>query len=152
MLLGLGQNIEPLFRPLGVDWRVGFGLISAFAAREVFVSSLALVFNSEDPNEEVQSKSLISAMKKAAFPDGTPIFTVATVSGIFIFFMIALQCTSTVGILRRETGSWKPALMQLFFSNAVAYGLAVAVVFFLVLLKLNLLFSLGPKHRCFMVH
>jgi ferrous iron transport protein B len=124
-----GRVVEPIFKPMGVDWRVGFGLISAFAAREVFVSALALMFNVTDEDEAVQTQGLIGAMKNAKFEDGTPIFTVASISGILIFFMIALQCTSTVGILKREMGSWKPALMQLFFSNLVAYGLAVTVVF-----------------------
>ncbi|MGZ3691824.1 MAG: nucleoside recognition domain-containing protein, partial [Pseudobdellovibrio sp.] len=123
-----GQHIEPIFKPMGVDWRVGFGLISAFAAREVFVSSMALVFNIQTDDETAQRDSLIQVMRKASFPDGYPIFTVASVVGIIVFFMIALQCTSTVGILRREMGSWKPALLQLFFSNLVAYNLAVLTV------------------------
>ncbi len=124
----VGQVIEPVFKPMGVDWRVGFGIISAFAAREVFVSSLALMFNVEDEQEETQNQSLITAMKEAQFADGTPIFTVASVVGILIFFMIALQCTSTVAILKREMGSWRPALTQLVLSNVVAYTLAVIVV------------------------
>ncbi|MEQ1723469.1 MAG: ferrous iron transporter B [Pseudobdellovibrio sp.] len=125
----VGRVVEPIFKPMGVDWRVGFGLISAFAAREVFVSALALMFNITDEDEEAQTQGLIGAMKNAKFEDGSPIFTVASVAGILIFFMIALQCTSTVGILKREMGSWKPALMQLFFSNLVAYCLAVSAVF-----------------------
>lgn len=124
----VGQIIEPVFRPMGVDWRVGFGLISAFAAREVFVSSLALMFNVE-ASEEAQTQGLITAMRSATFPDGQPIFTTASVVGILLFFMIALQCTSTVGILKREMGSWPPVLMQLVFSNLFAYVLAVSVVF-----------------------
>lgn len=128
----VGRVIEPVFKPMGLDWRVGFGLISAFAAREVFVSSLALMFNVESSAEDVNpNQGLTEAMKNASFPDGSKIFTTATVAGVLIFFMIALQCTSTVGILRRETGSWTPALMQLFLSNLVAYLLAVAVVHFL---------------------
>ena len=123
----IGRTIEPIFKPLGVDWRVGFGLISAFAAREVFVSSLALVFNI-DGKDEAQTQGLMTAMREASFPDGTKIFTIATVTGILIFFMIALQCISTVAILRRETGSWTPAILQLVLSNVFAYGLAVVVV------------------------
>lgn len=124
----VGRAIEPIFKPMGVDWRVGFGLISAFAAREVFVSAMALAFNIEADDEETQNQKLLEVMNKATFEDGYPIFTPATVVGLFIFFMIALQCTSTVGILRREMGSWRPALLQLFFSNLVAYSLAVVVV------------------------
>lgn len=127
----VGRAVEPIFRPMGVDWRVGFGLISAFAAREVFVSALALMFNITDEDEGAQQQGLLEAMKNASFENGEPIFTTASVVGILIFFMIALQCTSTVGILRREMGSWKPALMQLIFSNVVAYGLAVTAVYIL---------------------
>lgn len=131
----VGQFIEPIFLPLGVDWRVGYGLITAFAAREVFVSSLALVFNvnSEVPEEE-QSNSLLKEMREARFPDGRAIFTVASVVGLMIFFTIALQCVSTFGVLKRETGSWKPALLQLFLSNLLAYGLAVFAVSMLQLM------------------
>ncbi len=123
----VGQVVEPIFKPLGVDWRVGFGLISAFAAREVFVSSLALVFNVSGESE-AQTKGLLTAMREASFPDGSKIFTVATVTGILIFFMIALQCVSTFAILKREANSWKPAIIQLILSNLLAYGLAVLVV------------------------
>jgi ferrous iron transport protein B len=113
---------------MGVDWRVGFGIISAFAAREVFVSSLVLMFNVEGDDEDAQVGSLLKVMKRATFEDGNPIFTVATTVGILVFFMIALQCISTVGVMKREMGSWKPALLQLFFSNIVAYCVAVVVV------------------------
>jgi len=127
----IGKAIEPVFKPMGVDWRVGFGLISAFAAREVFVSALAVMFNIESDDDDALSEGLMAAMSKASFPDGTPIFTTATVVRIFFFFIISLQCTATVGILKREMGSWKPALLQLFLSNLVAYSLAVVVVNFL---------------------
>ncbi len=124
----VGQAIEPVFKPMGVDWRVGFGLISAFAAREVFVSAMALAFNIDSDNEDTRNEGLLKTMKRASFEDGTPIFTTATTIGIFLFFMIALQCTSTVGILKREMGSWKPALLHLFLSNLVAYSVAVLAV------------------------
>ena len=113
---------------MGVDWRVGFGLISAFAAREVFVSAMALAFNIDTDDEVTRNEGLLKTMKRASFEDGTPIFTTATTIGIFLFFMIALQCTSTVGILKREMGSWKPALLHLFLSNLVAYSVTVVVV------------------------
>lgn len=123
----VGQKIEFVFKPMGLDWRVGFGLISAFAAREVFVSALALVFNIEGEGD-AQTDGLLKSMQEAKFQDGAPIFTVASVVGIFIFFTIALQCISTFAIIKRESGSWKPAVLQLILSNGVAYGLAVAVV------------------------
>ena len=123
----VGQKIEPVFLPMGLDWRAGFGLISAFAAREVFVSALALVFNIEGDGD-AQTVGLMSAMKEATFSDGAKVFTVASVVGLLIFFSIALQCISTVGVMARESGSWKIALMQLGISNVVAYALTVVVV------------------------
>lgn len=122
-----GQKIEPIFKPLGVDWRVGFGIISAFAAREVFVSALVLVFNVEGDGD-AQTEGLLKVMHEATFEDGSKIFTVASVVGILIFFSIALQCISTFAILRREAGAWTPAILQLVVSNLVAYALAVIVV------------------------
>lgn len=127
----LGQKIQPLFEPMGLDWRAGFGVISSFAAREVFVSSLSLVFNIEG-EEDAQIEGLIKAMKSATFQSGShqgePIFTVASSIGILIFFMLALQCLSTYAILKQESGGHKLALLQLVFSNVFAYALAVAVV------------------------
>lgn len=124
----VGNFVEPVFKPMGVDWRVGVGLISAFAAREVFVSSMAMMFNVTADNEEALKDSMLSAMKDAKFPDGSAIFTVASVSGLLVFFMIALQCMSTVGVQLRENKSWKFAVNQLIIFNVVAYILAVALV------------------------
>lgn len=120
-----GQIIEPIFEPMGSDWRVGVGLISAFAAREVFVSSLAIVFDVTSETEEGLTDSMISSMKKAQWPDGSPLFTFASVMAILVFFMIALQCLSTFAIAIREMRSWKFALTQLIVLNVVAYVLAV---------------------------
>ncbi len=124
----VGRMIEPVLEPMGVDWRVGVGLISAFAAREVFVSTLAVVFHITEENEESLQASLLQQMRQATFPDGTAIFTVASVVGLILFFMIALQCVATVGVARREFGSWKWALTQLVVLNLVAYILAVVAV------------------------
>ncbi|MNT27500.1 Nucleoside recognition [compost metagenome] len=124
----LGKVIEPVVAPMGVDWRVGVGLISAFAAREVFVSSLAVVFNITDDNEESQQASLLTQMGTAVNSAGEKIFTVSSVIGILIFFMIALQCMSTVAVQLRESGSAKFAIGQLIAFNLVAYVLTVVVV------------------------
>lgn len=123
----LGQWVEPVFKPLGLDWRGGFGLISAFAAREVFVSSLALVYN-VDADGDAQTEGLLEAMREAKFPDGELIFKTSTVIGLFLFFIIALQCISTFAILKKETGSWKVAFAQLFLTNILAYTIAVIAV------------------------
>lgn len=128
----LGKAIQPVFEPMGLDWRAGFGIISAFAAREVFVSAVALVFNIDGDDEDQKAQGLLSQMKEATFQSGPhqgeKIFTVASSVGILIFFMIALQCLSTYAILKKESGGHKLALLQLFVSNLLAYGLAVAAV------------------------
>lgn len=121
----VGHVIEPLVAPMGVDWRVGVGLISAFAAREVFVSSLAVTFNITDENEDSAQASLLEQMSTAVNSQGQKIFTVASVVGLLIFFMIALQCMSTFAVSAREMGSYKFAVAQLVAFNVVAYLLAV---------------------------
>lgn len=124
----IGQQIDPLFKPMGVDWRVGIGLFSAFAAREVFVSSMALVFHSANEDEATQQQNLLQTMSAATFANGEKIFTVASVIGLLIFFMIALQCMSTFAMMKREAGSWKMAWIQLIGLNLLAYALTVLVV------------------------
>jgi ferrous iron transport protein B len=124
----VGQAVEPVFEPLGLDWRAGLGMISAFVAREVFVSALAVIFNIADEDEAGMQEGLIEQMSKAAFADGTPIFTIASVAGLLAFFMIALQCLSTTGITWREMGSWKYAVGQLVAMNVLAYLVALTVV------------------------
>lgn len=123
-----GKFIEPLVEPMGVDWRVGVGLISAFAAREVFVSSMAVTFNITDTDEDTQQQALLTQMSQATNAAGEKIFTVSSVIGLMIFFLIALQCMSTVGVQIRESGSWKFAMMQLVVFNVGAYLIVVAVV------------------------
>lgn len=123
----MGKVIEPVVEPMGADWRVGVGLISAFAAREVFVSSLAVIFNItdvEDDEDRLQA-SLLEKMETARNGDGKLIFNIASVAALLVFFMIALQCISTVGIVYKEMGSWKFAAGQLLFMNILAYVLAV---------------------------
>ena len=121
----MGQKIEPLFEPMGLDWRGGVSLLAAFAAREVFVSTLAMVYNIAD---EEQEAGLMTAMKSAQFPDGRPIFTFATMVGLIFFFMVALQCLSTVGIMIKESNSVKLAIIQLVVFNVIAYVGAVVLV------------------------
>jgi ferrous iron transport protein B len=123
-----GKIIEPVFEPMGVDWRVGVGLMSAFAAREVFVSSLAMVFNVTDEEESAQSHSLLKAMEDAKMPSGRPVFTAGSTLGLILFFMIALQCMSTFSVSIRENGSVRIAVFQLLVFNIVAYVLAIGVV------------------------
>jgi len=127
----VGQAVEPVFEPLGLDWRAGLGMMSAFVAREVFVSSLAVIFSIADADEDTLQSGLIQKMREARFgdaPDGAPVFTLASVIGLIVFFMIALQCLSTTGVTWREMGSWKFAAGQLIVLNVLAYLIAVLVV------------------------
>ena len=126
---GLGQRLEPVLRPMGVDWRVGVGLISAFAAREVFVSSMAIVFHVDSDDEETQQKGLLKQMNSATFPGTTQrIFTPASIIGLIVFFFFSLQCFSTVAVVRKEMNSWKLAGLQLLFYTGLGYALAVLSV------------------------
>jgi ferrous iron transport protein B len=118
---GLGKIIQPLMSPLGMDWRVGVSLISAFAAREVFVSSLALIFKVTEDDDNLGT-SLLNSMDTAVI-EGTnqKLFTPATTIGLIIFFVFALQCLSTVAISRKETGSWKIPMLQVTIFTLLAY-------------------------------
>jgi ferrous iron transport protein B len=125
----LGQKIEPALRPMGVDWRVGVGLISAFAAREVFVSSMAIVFHVDSDDEDTQQQGLLKQMNTATFADtGQRIFTPASIIGLVVFFFFSLQCFSTVAVVRREMNSWKLAGLQLLFYTGLGYTLSVVTV------------------------
>jgi len=127
-LAKVGQYLEPVFTPMGGDWRVGVGLLSAFAAREVFVSSLAIVMNISDANEETQSESLLKSMSEATNLAGQKVFTTSSVIGLIVFFMIALQCMTTFAISIKENGSLGYAIVQLVALNFGAYLLAIGIV------------------------
>ncbi|MEO8513890.1 MAG: ferrous iron transport protein B [Ignavibacteria bacterium] len=124
----IGKNVfEPVLKPLGWDWRIGVSLISAFAAREIFVSAMAITFNitENDEDEDNFQKSILSSMREAKSPDGTkPLFTTASTIALIIYFMFAMQCLSTVAVARKETGSWKIPLMQIGLYTVMAYVLA----------------------------
>ncbi|MEJ5263197.1 MAG: ferrous iron transport protein B [Ignavibacterium sp.] len=123
----LGKFIQPVMSPLGMDWRIGVSLIAAFAAREVFVSSLALIFRVTD-DENIQS-SLLNAMKNATNQStGEPLFTTATVIGLIVFFIFALQCISTIAVSRKETGGWRIPILQLLIFTSTAYLLTFITV------------------------
>ncbi len=123
-----GQILEPIFEPMGLDWRAGLGILSAFVAREVFVSALAVIFSIVETDAESLQSSLIGNLRQATMPDGSPVFTLSSVVGLLVFFMIALQCLSTTGVTWREMGSARFAVVQLLALNTLAYLLAVAAV------------------------
>ena len=120
----LGRAVEPVFAPLGFDWQINVGVISSFAAREVVVSTLAIVYGlGEDAAEE--PLTLSQTLAKQTHDDGTPVFTLATSLSLLVFFVLAMQCLPTQAVARRETGGWKWPLFQLGYMTALAYGAAL---------------------------
>jgi ferrous iron transport protein B len=124
----MGRTMEPALAPMGVDWRAGVGLVSAFLAREVFVSALVSVYHVSG-DEEAQQEGLLQSMREATFEGSTQrIFTTSSIIGLIVFFFFSLQCLSTVSVIRAETGSWRFALLQLLFYTGLGYLLSSATV------------------------
>ena len=125
----LGHFIEPVTRPMGLDWRGGVAMICGFAAREVFVSAMALMYRIDGTQGDGLADRLLARMSEVTF-EGTneKVFTVSSVLGVILFFMIALQCFSTVAVAKAEAGGWKFAAVQLVVYTGVAYVLTVALV------------------------
>lgn len=120
-----GRLVEPIFEPLGFDWKINVGVITSFAAREVVVSTLAIVYGIGEEGAE-DDATLIETLKKQKRRDGTPVFTTATGLSLLVFFVLAMQCLPTQAVTRRETGSWKWAVFQLVYMTAVAWVAAAA--------------------------
>ena len=117
----LGQAIEPVIRPLGFDWKMGVGLIASFAAREVFVSTMGVVYSVGGEVDE-EDQGLRKALKAARDPEtGKPSFSLATVFSLLVFYVFALQCGATVAVVKRETRSWRFALGQLLTYMVMAW-------------------------------
>lgn len=116
----LGHAIEPVIRPLGFDWKIGVALIASFAAREVLVSTLSIIYNVGSEETE-ESPTLISAIKNAKDDQGNRVWTPLTALTLMVFFVLAMQCMSTLAIVRRETNSWKWPLFQFAYMTVIAY-------------------------------
>jgi len=117
----LGRAVEPILRPLGYDWQIGVGILSSFVAREVIVSTLAVVYGVGESTVDEDPRPLYETLEKAKRADGSPVFTVATSVSLLVFYVLALQCVSTLAISRRETNSWKWPLFQLAYMSGLAY-------------------------------
>ncbi len=115
----MGHAIEPVIAPLGYDWKIGIGLVASFAAREVFVSTMGQIYNIEDAKED--NEDLRTQMRDERRADGTPVFTPLTCLSIMVFYVLAMQCLSTVAIVRRETNSWRWPLFQIAYMTALAW-------------------------------
>jgi ferrous iron transport protein B len=120
-----GHALEPVIRPLGFDWQIGIGLISSFAAREVFVSTMSVVFNAGSDDED--TAPLREALLDARWPDGRKLFTPLVCLTLMIFYVFAMQCISTIAIVRRETNSWRWPLFQIAYMTGTAWVLSLLV-------------------------
>lgn len=117
----LGTFIEPVIEPLGFDWRIGIGIISSFAAREVIVSTLGIVAGIDDVDN---TNSLYDSMRAMTRVDGTPLFTFATCLSLLIFYVLAMQCLPTQVVTKKETGKWSWAIFQFVYMSILAYVMA----------------------------
>ena len=123
----IGRVIEPAIAPLGYDWQIGIGIFSSFAAREVIVSTLAIVYGVGEAAAENNRTSLYDSLRRAKRTDGTPIFNTATCASLLVFYILAAQCLSTTAVVRRETNSWKWPLFQIAYMTGLAYVCALIV-------------------------
>jgi len=115
----LGKAIEPVIEPLGYDWKIGISLITSFAAREVFVGSMATIYAVEDDGGKNQT--LVEKMKGQKRRDGTPVYTLAAGSSLMVFYVFAMMCMATLAVVKRETKSWKWPLIQVGYMGVLAY-------------------------------
>ena len=115
----IGKGIEPIIRPLGYDWKIGISLITSFAAREVFVGSLATIYAVNDDGGE--NKTLLDRLKAEEHADGTKVYSLATGVSLMVFYVYAMQCMATVAVVKRETKTWKWPIFQILFMGALAY-------------------------------
>ena len=121
----LGRFIEPVIAPLGFDWKMGIGIVASFAAREVFVSTMSTVYNvGKADNTESSNSDLAKTLQAQRHEDGTPVYTVLTAVTLMVFYVFALQCVSTVAVVRRETNSWKWPIFQWVYMGVLAWTLA----------------------------
>jgi len=118
----LGKSIEPLITPLGYDWKIGIALISSFAAREVFVGTLATIYSVESDTEDTIKNRMASEVRA----DGSPLFNLASGISLMLFYAFAMQCMSTLAIVKKETNSWKWPMVQLFGMSILAYIIALS--------------------------
>jgi|TARA_B110000495_G_scaffold113591_1_gene98336 ferrous iron transport protein B len=118
----IGKSIEPIIKPLGYDWKIGIGLIASFAAREVFVGTLATIY-SVGNTDDVES-TIKESMSSEVYSDGSKVFTLASGISLLLFYAFAMQCMSTLAIVKKETNSWKWPLLQLIIMTLIAYVVA----------------------------
>jgi ferrous iron transport protein B len=116
----MGRAIEPIIKPLGYDWKIGIALITSFAAREVFVGTMATLYSVGEGVDET-SLTLRKKMQSAKKTNGAPVYTVASGFSLLIFYLLAMQCMSTLVVVKRETGGWKWPIIQFLYMTGLAY-------------------------------
>lgn len=116
----LGKSIEPAIKPLGYDWKIGIALITSFAAREVFVGTMATLYSVGDDQGE-NNATLRQKMNAATWPNGAKVYTLAAGLSLLIFYVLAMQCMSTLAVVKRETHSWKWPIIMLTYMTGLAY-------------------------------
>jgi ferrous iron transport protein B len=121
----VGPWVAPVFEPMGLDWKVGTAVIVSFSAREVFVPTLTLLLGQDVT--ETSGVGTFEQWRSLKATSGQPLFSTASMVALLVFFMVALQCTSTVAIIAKETNSWRRALWQFVIMNCLAYAFAVMV-------------------------
>ncbi len=119
----LGKSIEPVITPLGYDWKIGVAIIASFAAREVLVSTLSIIYNAGEDEPE-NSPTLVSAIREAKHADGSKVWTPLTALSLMVFFVLAMQCMSTLAVVRRETNSWLWPAFMFGYMTVIAYAAA----------------------------
>ena len=117
----IGKTIEPVIKPLGYDWKIGIAVVTSFAAREVFVGTLATIYSVGNDTEE---ETIKNKMRSEVHTDGTRIFNFATGISLLLFYAFAMQCASTLAVVKKETNSWKWPAIQLVFMSSFAYLIA----------------------------
>ncbi len=116
----IGKTIEPMIKPLGFDWKIGLGIVTSFAAREVVVSTLATIYNVENGEENIMS--LTDAMKRDKDPiTGKNIFTPLVALSLMVFYVYAAQCMATFAVVKRETNTWKWPVFMVIYMTVLAY-------------------------------
>ncbi|MHC1762841.1 MAG: ferrous iron transport protein B [Verrucomicrobiia bacterium] len=120
----IGRFIEPAFAPLGFDWKICIGIVASFAAREVFVSTMSTVYNVGEASDPDATRSLAQTLHEQRRPDGTLLYTPLLAVTLMVFYVFALQCVSTVAVVRRETNSWRWPLFQWAYMGVLAWTLA----------------------------
>ena len=115
-----GKSIEPAIRPLGFDWKIGIALLSSFAAREVFVGTMATIYSVGSAGDD--TATIRERMMREKKPDGTLVYSTATAMSLLIFYVFAMQCMSTLAVVKRETKSWKWPILQFIFMGLLAYA------------------------------